>query len=256
MDEIRTILITGGAGRIGACLTRYFLEHDWTVVITSRRDLTSDKFSIDIGLPSVSTRLYICRVDLEAEDASRRVVSFLDNNGLKPTTLVNNARNLDHLKLDGKGHPSRTGWLGEYTLDVVAAYELSMTLAEQPDSKLETVVNISSMNGLVVPTMQLYDDFPRQSPLHYGVAKAALIHLTKELAVRLADRHIRVNAISFGGVEGRVNEAFKARYAQFCPLGRMLNNNDLAGPVEFLATPASSGVTGHNLVVDGGWTIR
>jgi NAD(P)-dependent dehydrogenase (short-subunit alcohol dehydrogenase family) len=80
--------------------------------------------------------------------------------------------------------------------------------------------------------------------------------LTKELAVRLAGRHIRVNAISFGGVEGRVNEAFKARYAQFCPLGRMLNDNDLAGPVEFLATPASSGVTGHNLVVDGGWTIR
>lgn len=256
MNDSKTILITGGTGRVGACLTKYFLNHDWTVVITSRRELPAEKFAKDLGVPSKTERLYVCRVDLETEDASRRVVAFLDDHSLKPQALVNNARNLDHLKLDSQGHPSRAGWLGEYTLDVVAAYELSMILADQPDSKLETVINISSMNGLVVPTMQLYDDFPRQSPLHYGVAKAALIHLTKELAVRLADRHIRVNAISFGGVEGRVNDEFKARYAQFCPLGRMLNDGDLPGPVEFLATPASSGVTGHNLVVDGGWTIR
>ncbi len=256
MSDMATVLITGGTGRIGACLTRHFLERDWTVVITSRRDLTAEKFGKDLGLSSKSGRLFICQVDLETEDAPLRVAAFLDDNSLRPQALVNNARNLEHLKLDDNGHPSRAGWLGEYTLDVVAAFELSMTLAEQPDSKLETVINISSMNGLAVPTMQLYDDFPRQSPLHYGVAKAALIHLTKELAIRLADRHIRVNAISFGGVEGRVNEEFKARYAQFCPLGRMLNDNDLAGPVEFLATPASSGMTGHNLVVDGGWTIR
>lgn len=252
---MNTILITGGTGRIGVCLTKHFLKRLWTVVITSRRDLAPRQISDMFG-PASPGRFHLCRVDLETESAAAIVVEYLDRHNLRPQALVNNARNLDHLKLDDRGRPSRAGWLGEYTLDVVAAYELSMALTEQPGSKLETIVNISSMNGVVVPTLQLYDDAPRQSPLHYGVAKAALIHLSKELAVRLADRHIRVNTISYGGVEGRVNEEFKKRYAQFCPLGRMLVDDDLAGPVEFLATPASSGVTGHNLVVDGGWTIR
>ncbi|NMC43495.1 MAG: SDR family oxidoreductase [candidate division Zixibacteria bacterium] len=252
---MNTILITGGTGRIGVCLTKHFLHQEGTVVITSRRELTPQQIS-DLFGPASPGRFHLCRVDLETENAAAIVVEYLDRHNLRPQALVNNARDLDHLKLDDRGRPSRAGWLGEYTLDVVAAYELSMALTEQPGSKLETIINISSMNGVVVPTLQLYDDAPRQSPLHYGVAKAALIHLSKELAVRLADRHIRVNTISYGGVEGRVNEEFKKRYAQFCPLGRMLTDDDLAGPVEFLATPASSGVTGHNLVVDGGWTIR
>lgn len=252
---MNTILITGGTGRIGVCLTKHFLHREWTVVTTSRRELTRQQISDMFG-PASPGRIHLCRVDLETENMAATIVEYLDRHNLRPQALVNNARNLGHLKLDDRGHPSRAGWLGEYTLDVVAAYELSMALTEQSGSKLETIVNISSMNGVVVPTLQLYDDAPRQSPLHYGVAKAALIHLSKELAVRLADRHIRVNTVSFGGVEGRVNEEFKKRYAQFCPLGRMLNDDDLAGPVEFLATPASSGVTGHNLVVDGGWTIR
>lgn len=256
METAKSIIITGGTGRIGARLTKHFLKQGWAVIVTTRRDMLAKEAADLFGLTSPMQPLYVCRVDLEAPDAARRVTAYLEECHLRPQALVNNARNLDHLKLDESGHPSRAGWLGEYVLDVVAAYELSMALADQSDSKLETVVNISSMNGLVVPTMQLYDDFPRQSPLHYGVAKAALIHLTKELAVRLADRHIRVNAVSFGGVEGRVNEEFKKRYAQFCPLGRMLCDDDLAGPIEFLVTAASSGVTGHNLVVDGGWTIR
>lgn len=253
---MNTILITGGTGRIGIRLTKQFLERRWTVVITSRRDLTPQQISNMFGPIPAPGAFHLCRVDLEAADAAATVAAFLETANLQPQALVNNARNLDHLKLDDAGHPSRAGWLGEFTLDVIAAYELSMTLCDQPGSKLETIVNISSMNGVVVPTLQLYDDPPRQSPLHYGVAKAALIHLSKELAIRLADRHIRVNTISYGGVEGRANEEFKKRYAQFCPLGRMLNDDDLAGPVEFLATAASSGVTGHNLVVDGGWTVR
>mgnify|MGYP003739618353 FL=1 len=127
-----------------------------------------------------------------------------------------------------------------------------MALTNLPDSRLSSIVNISSMYGIVAPNPLLYDDGLKNSPVHYGVCKAALIHLTKELAVRLAPRNIRVNAISFGGVEGRVDEAFKSRYARLCPLGKMLTEEDLGGSVEFLASEQSRGITGHNLVVDGG----
>ena len=67
------------------------------------------------------------------------------------------------------------------------------------------MINISSIYGLVVPNLTIYESKNASVPVHYGVAKAALDHLTKELAVRLADHGIRVNAVAFGGVEGRAS---------------------------------------------------
>jgi hypothetical protein len=101
----------------------------------------------------------------------------------------------------------------------------------------------------------LYSDAVNQSPLHYGVAKAALQQLTRELAVRLANRDIQVNCVAFGGVEGRVDDAFKQRYAQLCPMGRMLREEEVVTPVDMLLSDGCSGVTGHTLAVDGGWGI-
>ena len=114
---------------------------------------------------------------------------------------------------------------------------------------------MGSMYGTVAANPHLYTDPTMQSPLHYGVAKAALMHLTKELAVRLVGKGIQVNCVAFGGVEGRVDDAFKQRYAQLCPMGRMLKDNEIAGPVEMLLSDRCSGVNGHTLLVDGGWSI-
>ena len=86
------------------------------------------------------------------------------------------------------------------------------------------------------------------------MSKAAEIHLTKELAVRLSDKKIRVNSISFGGFEGRVNKTFIKKYKKMCPIGRMLKPHEVFKPLWFLCSEQSSGATGHNLVVDGGWT--
>jgi hypothetical protein len=129
-----------------------------------------------------------------------------------------------------------------------------MELTLQKGSRLRSVVNIGSQYGVVAANPSLYAEQDKGSPIHYGVAKAALIQLTRELAVRLAARKVRVNCLSLGGIEGRVDERFKERYARLCPQGRMLTDSDLTGPVEFLASDASAGMTGHNLVVDGGWT--
>ena len=112
------------------------------------------------------------------------------------------------------------------------------------------------MYGIVAPNKKIYVDGYNSSPSFYGVAKAAQIHLTKELSVRMANHRIRVNSISFGGVEGRVNNSFKKKYAQLCPIGRMLKPSEIFEPIWFLANEnSSSGATGHNLVIDGGWTI-
>jgi NAD(P)-dependent dehydrogenase (short-subunit alcohol dehydrogenase family) len=193
--------------------------------------------------------------DLAAERGVERLVAELASRSLYPDCLINNARSLDYLKTQDSGIVSRENFTSEYVLDVVVPYELTMLLAKQADSRLTKVVNIGSQYGSVAANLSLYDDPERQSPIHYSVAKGALVHLTRELAVRLAKQKVQINCVAFGGVEGRVDEAFKERYSNLCPMGRMLREDELAGPVELLLSSHSNGITGHTLMADGGWSL-
>ena len=251
----RRVLITGGTGRVGRGLVEGFAHAGWRVVLTSRSQERAEKAAKEVQRATGSS---VHGVASEFgrpadEDEIPRLAENLKQRDLLPTCLINNARDLENLKLDEQGHPFVESWGQEFYLDVVVAYELTMALASH--SRLQSVINIASMYGVVAPTLSLYEDPIRESPIHYGVCKAALIHLTKELSVRLASKGVRVNAISYGGIEGRGHEQFVARYAELCPQGRMLSVTDVAGPALFLASEAASGVTGHNLVADGGWSV-
>lgn len=248
------ILITGGTGKIGRELVRHFLERGWYTAFISRKKENIEEVMNNLDYGYENRLLGVC-ADISEAGFESRVLSHCIDNAFYPNALVNCARDIRFLKIGENGVVERSDWIGEFTVDVIAAYDLSMALTNLPGSRLSSIVNISSMYGIVAPNPLLYDEGLKNSPVHYGVCKAALIHLTKELAVRLAPQNIRVNAISFGGVEGRVDEAFKSRYARLCPLGKMLTEEDLGGSVEFLASEQSRGITGHNLVVDGGWSV-
>lgn len=249
----RTILITGGSGKFGQVLVRHFLECGDTVVATCRSEESLRALAAEHA--SCGDRFVGVRTDLTENDAVTSLQARLDALEIRPDCLVNNARSIAFLAIGDNGVISRENFCNEYLLDVVVPYELTMALVLQQDSRLRKVLNIGSQYGTVAANPHLYIDPVRQSPLHYGVAKAALAHLTRELAVRLAGQGVQVNCVAFGGVEGRVDEAFKERYAQLCPLGRMLREDEVVGPVDMLLTDASSGITGHVLAVDGGWSI-
>jgi NAD(P)-dependent dehydrogenase (short-subunit alcohol dehydrogenase family) len=189
-----------------------------------------------------------------AEDAAQQVLKALRAVEMMPDVLVNNARDVSHLSPDANGRMSRAHWLGELSLAVLLPYDLSIALTHEPGSPLRRVINVGSIYGTVAPNMTLYDNPDRESPINYGVAKAALVQLTRELAVRLAPRGVAVNAVSFGGVRGRAGAEFMERYARLSPSGRMLEEDEVFGAVRFLASDDASGITGHNLMVDGGWT--
>lgn len=249
----RTILITGGTGKFGRVLASHFLSVGDSVVATCRTDESLEKLRAEY--PSSGNKLTGIKVDLTDPVAIKTLVAQLDAQNISPDCLVNNARSVSFLKTEEDGQVSRENFANEYLLDVIVPYELTMALMIQKGSQLRRVVNIGSMYGTVAANPHLYTDPIKQSPLHYGVAKAALAHLTKELAVRLAGKGIQVNCVAFGGVEGRVDEAFKQRYAQLCPMGRMLRDDEVVSPVDLLLSDKFSGVTGHTLAVDGGWSI-
>ena len=119
------------------------------------------------------------------------------------------------------------------------------------------IVNIGSFYGVVSPDFRIYGDTPRRSPEIYGATKAGVIQMTKYFGVHLADRNIRVNAVSPGGIYNPASPQgpeFLQHYSYRCPMKRMANDDEMIGAVLYLAGDAATYTTGQNITVDGGMT--
>lgn len=246
---MRKILITGGTGLIGTVLVKEMIADGHSVLFTCRNKQRGEELIKTNNLPS--DHCQVVEVDFnkieELDEWAKSLPLIVD-------TVIHNARSLDYIKPDLRGRLGADQIQQEYFMAVTFPYLLTYSLIDAKH-ELKDIIFISSMYGVVAPNPTLYDDFQKQSPLNYGVSKAAQIHLVKELAVRLAPEQIRVNAISYGGVEGRVGDAFKTRYRRMTPSGRMLDHTDLYPPVQYFINNQGLNVTGENLKVDGGWTI-
>lgn len=240
------VLITGGSGVIGQELVTGFLSKGYEVTFTSTSNASADK--VLERFLDYKNKLHAEIVEFNEEED---VKNFIKNNAGKYTHLINNARSLKSVGVEKDGFSSATNIHKELFMSVTLPYLLSCGFVDT----LKSIVNISSMYGVVTFNKHLYEDGYSSAPIQYGVAKAAQIHLTKELAVRFADRGIRVNTVSFGGVEGRVNDDFKQRYAKLCPAEEMLTKGELFDHVWYISSSTSKSLTGHNLIVDGGWSI-
>jgi NAD(P)-dependent dehydrogenase (short-subunit alcohol dehydrogenase family) len=254
--ENKVILITGGTGKVGLQLLSHYLRSGWKVIFTSRSLKKGQAVIIDSDLKNWKKNALVCEADFTKPDANLYLTDQIESNKLWPNVIIHNARSIETLSTGAEGISSTKSLMDEYLVDVVVPYTLSMEiLKKQSSQQLKNLIFISSMYGIVAPTPALYEHDLRKSPIQYGLAKSAQIHLTKELAVRLADHGIRVNCISFGGIEGRMDQKFLQRYAALTPQKEMLKEEDVIGPVDFLVSEASKNMTGHNLIVDGGWTI-
>ncbi len=118
-----------------------------------------------------------------------------------------------------------------------------------------SIINIASLYGVVSPNHRLYPDTGIHQPVAYSVSKAGVIALTRYLATLWADQGVRVNCITPGGVYNGHADPFASRYARMSPIGRMAHQEEMRGALVYLASSASAYCTGHNLVVDGGWTV-
>jgi len=117
-----------------------------------------------------------------------------------------------------------------------------------------SIINISSIYGVVSNDPSLYEGTVMKQPPTYNFVKAGMINYTRHLACYYGKQGVRANCISPGGYANNQPQPFVDAYCKRAPLGRLLDHDDIQGAVVFLASDASRYVTGHNLMVDGGWT--
>jgi NAD(P)-dependent dehydrogenase (short-subunit alcohol dehydrogenase family) len=118
-----------------------------------------------------------------------------------------------------------------------------------------SIINIASLYGVVSPNHRIYSGSPISQPIAYSVSKGGVIALTRYLGALWAERSVRVNCLTPGGVFDDHKDPFLSRFEKLNPIGKMLDKRDLQGGIVFLASDASSHVVGHNLIIDGGWTV-
>ncbi len=253
----RVALVTGGAGHIGRAVGEALGELGAKLVVL---DIDAERSAESARAieERFDTEAMGLAVDLTNEDAVRAVPDEILRRFGRLDIVVNCAALVASSDLQGWSVPfaeQRTeAWRLGVEVNLTAPFALIQACAEPlRDSGQGSVVNVSSIYGMVGPDMRLYEDTALGNVAAYAASKGGLLQLTRWLSTVLAP-DVRVNAVSVGGVWRDQPEKFHRRYLERTPLARMATEEDLKGAVAYLASDLSTYVTGHNLVVDGGWT--
>lgn len=214
-----------------------------------------------IKLKGGSATGHVCDVSVE-EQVCDTVANVIDDLGWIDVLLNNAAtKGADVQKFfDPFEHYDLEVWREVMAVNLdgmfLMAREVGRHMAERAGG---SIIQTASIYGVVGPDQRIYDGAlvngsPINTPAVYSASKAAVIGLTRHLATYWADRNVRVNTLTPGGVGASQNETFVAKYSNRVPMRRMGQPNDLVGAVVFLASNESAYVTGQNIIVDGGLT--
>jgi NAD(P)-dependent dehydrogenase (short-subunit alcohol dehydrogenase family) len=265
----KSALITGGAGLLGVEHATALLQCGATVVLTDINE-TALVSARDVLLQNVeikSERILIKVMDVSQLDSVRAVAEELTDIKMRMDILVNNAA-IDPKVTSAQGicESSRfenfpiEQWNLQIAVGLTGAFLCSQVFgtAMAQDGKGGVILNISSDLSVFAPDQRLYqkhglsDDMQPVKPITYSIIKTGLIGLTRYIATYWADKGVRCNALSPGGVYNGQNDEFVEKLSSLIPLGRMAEHDEYHSAVQFMCSDASSYMNGQNVVMDGG----
>jgi NAD(P)-dependent dehydrogenase (short-subunit alcohol dehydrogenase family) len=235
----KVALVSGGAGIVGRHIVRGLMEAGATVIVAARRASAEPEAEGEQ-----------CDFASEAEIRALRE-RILDRHGRIDVLFNNAVARAGGELMDTSGEQ----WESVMALNSTGLFLSCRLFAEAMiDRKSGSIINVASIYGMVGPDFHIYEGTEVHNSVSYAFAKGGMINLTRYLASFLAPHGVRVNTLSPGGVLSGQPQQFIESYARRCPMGRMMNGDELRGAAVFLASDASAYITGQNLAVDGGWT--
>ncbi len=271
----RVAIVTGGPGLLGREFCRTLAEAGAAVVVADLRGEAAA--SVAAALCQQSHRAIGVQVDITNPESVNNLVAAALGAFGRVDVLVNSAA-LDP-KVDPEALKNRAGdalplgafedyplsaWQAALNVNLTGMFLVTQAFvkailgaASDQGSARASIINICSTYGLNGPDQRIYlhPDRPQTfKPVYYSVTKAGVLGFTKYLAAYYAGAQIRVNALTPGGVFNDHDPVFTQNYSAKTILGRMAHKDEMNGALLYLASDASSYMTGSNLVVDGGWT--
>jgi NAD(P)-dependent dehydrogenase (short-subunit alcohol dehydrogenase family) len=263
----RVAVITGGAGLLGVRHAEAIAEMGGTPVLV---DIDHDRARLEASriaelhqVPAVGERADITRPEAVSELLDRVLAEFgrvdiLINNAaanpkIEAGTTEEHWSRLENFTLDNWNRDLAVGLTGAFLCSQVIGSEMAR-------AGRGVILNIASDLGLIAPDQRIYRqpglpaELQPAKPVTYSVVKHGLIGLTRYLSTYWAERGVRANSLSPGGVYNNQDEAFVEKLTNLIPLGRMANIDEYKAAVVFLVSDASSYMTGANLTIDGGRT--
>ncbi len=251
----KVVVLSGAAGIIGSQVVNAFVEAGARVFALDR-----DPGLLEGRLGKSHDAMITCVADVASRDSLIKAHALLESRWGLADALLNNAAT----KSDNFFEPFETFPVNEWNEVMSVNLTGAMLCAQVFGSPMAkrgsgSIVNTLSIYGIVAPDQRIYEGSEYMgrainTPAIYAASKAGLWGLTKYLAAYWGHRGVRVNAITPGGVFSGQNDTFVENYSRRTPLGRMAEADDMVQAMRYLTSDAAKYVTGHNLVVDGGWT--
>lgn len=262
----KVAVVTGGFGQIGAEFVKALHERGARVVVTSRKLVPNPAEVLEID--DTDGRLMAVSLDITDESSIEAALDTVVSSWGVPTVLVNNAG----IDTQPSAPPAVSGpfenFPAEIFREVVETNLVGTFLMTQAVGRrmreaglTGSIINVGSIYGMVSPIQDIYaykaedTGVPFIKPVAYSAAKSGIYNLTRYCATYWGREGIRVNTLTPSGVRRDTQDAkFQANYTSRMPIGRMAEAYEYNGALIFLASDASTYMTGSNLVVDGGWT--
>lgn len=249
-------IVTGGTGLFGKPISTSLAEAGAHVIIASRNVEKCQLVAEELNRSGYKASGAF--LDLSDEKSINHFVDSIIKQHQHIDILVNNSVSRDgYKKLE---ETTKEDWERAQQINSTGLMLINKTVVQQMvKQRSGSIINIGSIQGTVGPNFEVYGTTGMTSPLNYTYDKWGMVGLTKWMANYYGKYNVRVNCISPGGygpgIEASFGEnEFTHNYKKLTPLGRFATDDDIKGAIVFLASEASSYVTGHNLLVDGGWT--
>ncbi|MBN3583004.1 SDR family oxidoreductase [Algoriphagus aestuarii] len=254
----KVALVTGGAGLLASEHAIALADHG-AIVYLADKNLEACQKAVSILNQAGYNQIKALELDVTSRGSWQTTLDLILSSEKEINILINNAgftnqsksKNFDSgfedFPLEDWNNIIQVNLTGCFIgCQVIGAHMLS--------NGHGSIINIASLYGVVSPNHRIYPGTGISQPVAYSVSKHGVVALTKYLATLWAEKGIRVNALTPGGIWNGHQGLFLERFEQLNPIGRMSDKTELRGGIVYLASEASSHVVGHNLVIDGGWT--